>query len=118
MKEKENLFQDFEIIINDAYSDFFENETHPNGSAYVIHDACEKMIIKYSLDPVKRLPELIRFSSVLPKDILEIIAPLDSNTTWTDFALSMSYVILGKEMMRIYPDVKKEEERRIREYDE
>lgn len=118
MKErKENLFSDPEIIINEAYSDFFSRKTHETGGAYISYDACEKIINKYGLDPVKLLPELIRFSGYLPKDILEIITPLPEDTTWADFAMQMSYVILGKEMARIYPDVKKEEQRRIEAYD-
>lgn len=114
MRERDNLFSDTEIILGEAYSEFFaktiDTETNEPYSSY---HACEAVIKKYQIDPTKLLPELFKSSSFLPKDIFEIIGALDEDITWTDFAMEVSYVILGKELVRNFPDLAEEEKRRF-----
>ena len=113
-ERRENIFWDAEIILNEVYFDFFSQEKDPeSGEPYTIYHACEYVIKKNNIDPVKILPELIRFSSLSPRDILETITPVPRATTWEDFATEMSYAILRLELRHGFPNVAKEDDKRL-----
>lgn len=114
MSEREAFPPTAEMLLGQAHVDFLSRSVTTDGNEpYSIYHACEQVFINNKLDPVKMLPELIRFSSLLPKDIIEIITPLSAKTTWSDFAMELSYIILGSEIRRRFPDAVKEENRRL-----
>ena len=109
MKErKENLFSDTEILMSEAYDLFLsKNNYGEEGGQYSIEQACEDIIKKYNVDPIRLSAEIMRETSFIPHDIFQRIIP-NRKKTPQELALTISSMLLGNKINRDFMDIENE----------